>query len=114
RSSDLNPALLGPASLARRAADEMLRVPLGKRSAVDDRPLQVLLPFGRLKPILTTLGELYVREQPGGDQLRLERLDAARLSGLDGLPLEWHGGERLRDFAQRLQGFAQQPCSVPT
>ena len=109
-----NPALLSPSHLAKRADDELLRVPLGRRSAVDDRPLQVLLPFGRLKPILTTLGELYVREQPSGDQLRLERLDAARLSGLDSLPLEWHGGERLRDFAQRLQGFAQQPCSVPT
>src|SRR5690606_16096630 len=58
-----NPALLSPSHLAKRADDELLRVPLGRRSAVDDRPLQVLLPFGRLKAILTTLGELYVREQ---------------------------------------------------
>ncbi|WP_313223170.1 DEAD/DEAH box helicase [Stutzerimonas nitrititolerans] len=108
-----NPALLAPANLARRADDEMLRVPLGKRSAVDDRPLQVLLPFGRLKPILATLGELYLREQPSGDRLRLERLDAARLGGLEALPLEWHGGERLRDFARRLQDFARQPCAAP-
>lgn len=108
-----NPALLAPQHLARRADDEMLRVPLGKRSAVDDRPLQVLLPFGRLKPILATLGELYLREQPSGDRLRLERLDAARLSALEALPLEWHGGERLRDFAQRLQDFARQPCTAP-
>ena len=108
-----NPALLAPAQLAKRADHEMLRVPLGKRSAVDDRPLQVLLPFGRLKPILATLSELYLQEQPAGDSLRLDRLDAARLTGLDALPLEWHGGERLRDFAQRLQEFARQPCSPP-
>ncbi|MHB0805572.1 DEAD/DEAH box helicase [Stutzerimonas nitrititolerans] len=108
-----NPALLAPANLARRADDEMLRVPLGKRSTVDDRPLQVLLPFGRLKPILTTLGELYLREQPGGDKLRLQRLDAARLGTLQALPFHWHGGEELRDFARRLQDFNQQPCAVP-
>jgi len=108
-----NPALLSTSHLAKRADNELLRVPLGRRSAVDDRPLQVLLPFGRLKPILATFGELYLREQPSGDRLHLERLDAARLSGLEALSLEWHGGERLREFAQRLQDFAQQPCLPP-
>src|SRR5690606_7827902 len=108
-----NPALLAPQQLAARADHEMLRVPLGKRSAVDDRPLQVLLPFGRLKPILATLGELYLREPPSGDRRRLERLDAARLGALDELPLTWHGGEQLRDFASRLRDFSQRSCSVP-
>ncbi len=108
-----NPALLAPQNLAQRADDEMLRVPLGRHSAVDDRPLQVLLPFGRLKPILATLGELYLRDQPSDDSLRLQRLDAARLGTLEALPFVWHGGEQLRDFARRLRDFAQQPCAAP-
>ncbi|NHC11433.1 DEAD/DEAH box helicase [Stutzerimonas degradans] len=109
-----NPALLSPQNLAQRADDETLRVALGRRSALDDRPLQVLLPFGRLKPILATLGELYLRDQPTGDSLRLSRLDAARLGQLDALPFAWSGGEQLLDFARRLRDYSQQPVAAPS
>lgn len=107
-----NPALLAPEQLAQRGDDEALRITLGRRD--NGHPLQVLLPFGRLKPILATLGDLYLQQQPDmGANLRLGQADAARLTQLDDLPLEWHGGERLRDFAQRLRDYRQRPCPPP-
>ena len=42
---------------------------------------RVALPWGRVKPILSTLGELYFIEKPE-NQIRLSRLDAARLAEL--------------------------------
>jgi superfamily II DNA or RNA helicase len=109
-----NPALLSPQALALRDDDETLRVQLDRRREDDGQPLQVLLPFGRLKPILTTLSELYLREGPVTENLRLGRADAARLVGLDTLPLQWSGGERLRDFAQQLRDFRAQEIAPPT
>ena len=104
------PHLLAPEQLALRGDDEVLR--LGIRRRDRDYPLQVLLPFGRLKPILSTLGELYL--QPAtGDSLRLGQADAARLARLDGVPLQWRGGEQLRDFAERLRDYQQRPCRPP-
>ncbi len=108
-----NPALLSQQTLARRADDETLRVQLDKRGEGDDRPLQVLLPFGRLKTILGTLAELYLRDQPGADSLRLGRADAARLARLDALAPQWNGGEHLRQFAQRLHDYRRQSVSAP-
>ena len=109
-----NPELLSPASLQQRGDDELLRLQLDAPRNEDNRPLQVVLPFGRLKPVLATLGELYLRDQPADSALRLSAPDAARLSGLDGLPLEWQGGERLRSFAQRLRDCQSTPVSAPT
>jgi len=106
-----NPALLSAQALAQRSDDETLRVQLDRRRNGHEQPLQVLLPFGRLKPILTTLSELYLHDQPNGENLRLERSDAARLADLDSLPLQWHGGEQLRDFAERLRDYRQQEIS---
>jgi len=109
-----NPALLSQQALALRDDDETLRVQLDRRREDDGQPLQVLLPFGRLKPILTTLSELYLREGPVTENLRLGRADAARLVGLDTLPLQWSGGERLRDFAQQLRDFRAQEIAPPS
>lgn len=108
-----NPALLSAQALAQRSDDETLRVQLDRRRDGHEQPLQVLLPFGRLKPILATLSELYLHEQPNGEHLRLERSDAARLAELDALPLQWNGGEHLRDFAQRLRDYREQEVSPP-
>ncbi len=108
-----NPALLSAQALAQRSDGETLRVQLARRRDGDDQPLQVLLPFGRLKPILATLSELYLQEQPNGENLRLERSDAARLAELDALPLQWKGGEHLREFAQRLRDYRAQDISPP-
>lgn len=48
-----SPQLLTPRALAQRGDDEQLRVQLERR---DGQPLQVALPFSRIKPILATLG----------------------------------------------------------
>ena len=58
-----SPQLLTPRALAQRGDDEQLRVQLERR---DGQPLQVALPFSRIKPILATLGELYMREPMDG------------------------------------------------
>ncbi len=109
-----NPALLSAQALAQRDDEETLRVQLDKRHGDDGPAVQVVLPFGRLKPILSTLSELYLRDTPAGEEhLRLGRADAARLAQLEGLPLQWQGGEQLRDFAQRLRDYRQQAVTAP-
>ncbi|MGK9414871.1 SNF2-related protein [Pseudomonas cedrina] len=91
------PRLLDPTYMAERGDDERVLVSLGARDNT-----KVALPYGRIKPLMATLGELYLRA-PEGDTLRLRAPDAARLSDLEGIPLVWQGGERLRDFAKRLK-----------
>ncbi|MGE8497972.1 MAG: DEAD/DEAH box helicase [Pseudomonas sp.] len=93
------PWLLTGDALAQRHDEEVLLVslPHGNR--------RIALPFARLRPLLTTLGELFFRE-PGETphRLRLPRADASRLGNLEqGPTLAWQGGERLRSFAHRLQ-----------
>jgi superfamily II DNA or RNA helicase len=93
------PWLLNGEALNKRDDNEVLLVSLPnnhKRAA---------LPLSRLKPLLATLGDLFVRE-PGesSQRLRLSRLDAARLNHLqEGPALSWQGGSQVRDFAERLQ-----------
>ncbi len=111
-----SPWLLTGEALAQRGDDEELLVPLPRSHGVGRR---VALPFGRLKPLLASLGELYFREDEGddgsaGERLRMGRADAARLAALEGVPaLHWLGGERLREFARRLQQLPQQPVAMP-
>ena len=65
----------------------------------------VALPWGRVKPILATLGELYFGDRVGS-ALRLSALDAARLDQLDmAAQLRWLGGQRLRDTGRKLNRF---------
>ncbi|MCQ4294715.1 SNF2-related protein [Pseudomonas stutzeri] len=108
-----NPQLLTPRALAQRSDDEQLRVQLERSSQRDGQPLQVLLPFARIKPILATLGELYMQEPMDGPSLRLSKADGARLAGLESLSPHWHGGERLRRFAGRLHSPSIQACPAP-
>jgi hypothetical protein len=66
---------------------------------------RVALPWGRIKPILATLGELYFTERLG-TAIRLPCLDAARLAELDAsAQLRWLGGERLRAVGAKLRSF---------
>ncbi len=77
---------------------------------------RVALPWGRIKPILNTLGELYFADdRPGaGAGIRLSTLDAARLAELaDGVQLRWLGGERLRAIGKKLNGFGGLRKCVP-
>ncbi|MNQ01610.1 ATP-dependent helicase HepA [compost metagenome] len=107
-----SPWLLSGEALAQRGDDEELLVPLPRSHGVGRR---VALPFGRLRPLLASLGELYFREDDvQGERLRLGKADAARLAELDKVPaLHWQGGERLREFARRLQQLPQQSVQPP-
>jgi superfamily II DNA or RNA helicase len=67
--------------------------------------VRVALPWGRIKPILNTLGELYFNDEVG-ERLRLPVLDAARLAELEAsAQLRWMGGGRLRDIGKKLLAF---------
>jgi superfamily II DNA or RNA helicase len=90
---DFDPAVLA----AHAEADQMLAtLPDG---------LRVALPWGRLKPILSTLGELYFNDKIK-DKVRLSTLDAARLDELArGTMLRWFGGEQLRETGRKLSQF---------
>lgn len=103
------PWLLTGDSLAQRPDEDLLLVNLPQSSR------RIALPFARLKPLLATLGELFFQDPSDANpRLRLPRADAARLSGLEqGPPLKWQGGERLREFAQRLQAHTAHTCAAP-
>ena len=96
-----SPELLKASELAKRGDDEHLLIDLN-RHRHDAVAVRVALPYARIKPLMATLGELYLHESDGR-ALRLAAPDAARLSNLDGVTLTWQGGERLRDFASRLK-----------
>ena len=67
--------------------------------------VRVALPWSRVKPILSTLGELYFIEKPE-NTIRLPRLDAARLAELsNATQLRWEGGDRLREVGRKLNEF---------
>ncbi|MES2127760.1 MAG: DEAD/DEAH box helicase, partial [Pseudomonadota bacterium] len=67
--------------------------------------LRVALPWGRLKPILSTLGELYFSDKIK-NKVRLSTLDAGRLEELArGTELRWFGGEQLRETGRKLSLF---------
>ena len=66
---------------------------------------RVALPWHRVKPILSTLGELYFSDKIK-TSLRMASLDAARLDELArGLELRWNGGEQLLEIGRKLNQF---------
>jgi superfamily II DNA or RNA helicase len=91
--TDFNPDVLA----AHADADQMLAtLPDG---------LRVALPWGRLKPILGALGELYFSDKIK-NKVRLSTLDAGRLEELArGTALRWFGGEQLRETGRKLSLF---------
>jgi SNF2 family DNA or RNA helicase len=67
--------------------------------------MRVALPWGRIKPILRALGELYFPDRDG-QTIRLHTLDSPRLAELSkNLPLHWLNGERLLEMGKRLAEF---------
>ncbi|MFA9216181.1 MAG: SNF2-related protein [Sphingomonadaceae bacterium] len=95
------------AALEARADEELLLADLA-----DGR--RVALPWGRIKPILRTLGELYFGER-SGSTLRLPTLEAARLAELEAsTQLRWVGGERWRALGHKLNAFERiTPVAAP-
>ncbi|AXA93416.1 DEAD/DEAH box helicase [Massilia sp. YMA4] len=87
-----------PAALAAHADSSpmLLQLPGGEH---------VVLPWGRIKPILAILGELYFRGESEA-AIHLPVIDAARLAELEqAAQLRWLGGERLRALGRRLAQF---------
>ena len=101
------PANFSPAALAAHEDADEIVLDLGG----DKR---VALPWQRIKPILSTLGELYFAERIDA-ALRLPFTDAARLAELEAAAqLRWMGGERLREMGRKLHDFAGiQPVPAP-
>ncbi|MDN4053629.1 DEAD/DEAH box helicase [Massilia sp. YIM B02763] len=92
---DFNPEVLA----AHGEADQML--------ATLSDGVRVALPWGRVKPILSTLGELYFNDKIK-NKVRLSTLDAARLEELArGGEFSWTGGERLRETGRKLSQFGK-------
>jgi hypothetical protein len=60
-----SPELLRPSELARRSDDEHLLIDLN-RGRLDSPALRVALPYGRIKAVMGTLGELYLHEDAVG------------------------------------------------
>ena len=106
-----HPELLNSAHLAKRRDDEQILVPIPHPHA-PRKTLQIALPYGRLKPVLATLGDFYLRE-PGETTVRLASPDAARLNALLELPLTWEGGERVRALGERLRDIRTQAVTTP-
>ena len=102
-----SPVEWGATSIAAMKDDARLIVPLpdGRRAA---------LPLTRLKPLLATLFDLYLREPTAG-RVRLTNLDAARLAEMEqALALRWLGGARMRELGKRLARFnGIAPVPVP-
>ena len=97
--------------MIRRAPRQFNAAGLGARDDAEELVVQlpddtrVVLPWGRIKPILSTLGELYFGER-AGSALRLPLADAARLAQLEAAAqLRWMGGERLRELGRKLSQF---------
>jgi superfamily II DNA or RNA helicase len=75
----------------------------------------VTLPAARVRLVLETLYELYDRTP--GDDLRLARVDAARLAELEEGGLTVRGGNGLRELGRRLRDFrgietVPSPCGL--
>ena len=104
--------LLNREKLARRKDDELILVNIPANTTSGHGPLQVALPYGRLKPVLATLDEFYLGE-PDATSLRIKSADAPRLNALDALPLRWEGGEQIRGFAQRLRDIKNFSVEAP-
>jgi len=104
--------LFNPERLARRRDDELILVNLPHRPNSEFGPQQVALPYGRLKPVLATLGEFYLQE-PGTTKLRLNTADALRLNPLQDMPLRWEGGDHIRGLAQRLRDIKDYTATAP-
>jgi len=106
------PQLLNPTELAMRDDDDQVLIDLNSGQLGAKPGIKIALSLGRIKPLMATLGELYLGGSSSAS-LRLSAPDAARLSELEGLPLVWQGGERLRSFAKRLRESTQANVAVP-
>ena len=103
-----SPKLLDTHYLAQRDDNDVIVVHIAKLGR------RVALPYARIRPVLQTLGELYIREALTDEQtLRLPRQEAARIAQLQAQGIEWHGGEAIQALAQRLAQPLPHRCAIP-
>ncbi|MGL4609903.1 MAG: SNF2-related protein [Trueperaceae bacterium] len=89
---------LSTAALAAMPDDEQILVPYGHR--------HLALTVSRVRPILSVLLELYLKDSLTNGVLHLPMLDAARLLELEeALNLRWLGADRLLELGKRLRNF---------
>jgi SNF2 family DNA or RNA helicase len=106
--------------MIRAAPDQFDAAALAARADTDEMLVElsslarVALPWGRVKPILATLGELYFGDRIG-TKIHLPAMDAARLAELErAARMRWFGGDRLRELGRKLHDFAGiRPVDVP-
>jgi len=107
-----NPAVdLSPRALAEMNKDTRFSLRL-------DDGRYIFFPAERLKPILTTLVELYdpMARLRGDGRMRLSRLQAGELAELEQQApnLSWRGGEQARAWGRRLREFERiEPVAAP-
>ena len=102
------PKLLDPKYLEQRDDNDVVLVHVGKLGQ------RVALPYVRIRPVLSSLGELYMQEALSADaKLRLPRQEAARLIQLQAKGIEWQGGEKIQALAERLSQPLQSLSPVP-
>lgn len=86
----------------------LLSLPLdpdGKDAAALHRYID--LPSERLRPFIETLRDLFARAGPDAEgRIRISRFDAEALCELESQGLIMRGGQRLRELARKLKGFA--------
>lgn len=103
-----SPKLLDANYLAKRDDQEVIVVSIAKLGQ------RVALPYARIRPVLSTLSELYIREALTDENtLRLPRQEAARISELQAQGIAWHGGERMQALAERLAQPLQSLSATP-
>ncbi|MDD2221932.1 MAG: DEAD/DEAH box helicase [Pseudomonas sp.] len=103
-----SPKLLDASYLAQRKDNDVILVHIGQLGQ------RVALPYARIRPVLSTLGELYIREALTDDNtLRLPRQEATRLTELQAQGINWQGGEAIQALAERLSQPLQTLSTVP-
>ncbi len=103
-----SPKLLDPNYLQQRDDNDVVLVNVGKLGQ------RVALPYARIRPVLSSLGELYIQDALRADnKLRLPRQEAARLTQLHSKGIEWQGGEQIQALAERLSQPLQTLSPVP-
>lgn len=89
---------LSTEALAAMPDDEQILVPYGHK--------QLALTVSRVRPILSVLLELYLKDSLVDGKLHLPLLDAGRLLELEeALDVRWLGADRLLELGKRLRDF---------
>ncbi len=103
-----SPKLLDREYLALRDDNDVVLVHVGKLGK------RVVLPYARIRAVLSSLGELYMQEAISADhKLRLPRQEAARLTQLQAKGIDWQGGEAIQALAERLSQPLQSLSPIP-